>query len=126
MKKKVINKGYTLTVTSWENDGDNYKTKSKTVETSEEALKINKICKELFVSCNNGEGGIGNSMENEEKETLLNYIDNNPFMTLTEDYINNLAYELMGGSEYYDYRVFESCVITYSPEDVYVEEVIFN
>ena len=32
-----IKKGYTLTVTSWENDGDYYNTKSKTVETLEEA-----------------------------------------------------------------------------------------
>ena len=123
--KKVINKGYTITVVSWENDGDNYNTKSKTVETKEEAAKINKICKELFVSCNNGEGGIGNSMDDEEKETLLNYIDNNPSMTLTEGYINNLAYELMGRSEYYDYRVCESVTITYSLEDVYLEEITF-
>jgi hypothetical protein len=32
-----INKGYTLTVTSWENDVDHYNTKSKTVATIEEA-----------------------------------------------------------------------------------------
>jgi hypothetical protein len=43
-----IKKGYTLTVTSWENDGDYYNTKSKTVETLEEwrELRINKILEE--------------------------------------------------------------------------------
>jgi hypothetical protein len=35
--KKIINKGYTLTVVSWENDADNYKTISKTVQTKEES-----------------------------------------------------------------------------------------
>ena len=40
---KVVNKGYTLSVTSWENDGDNYKTESKTFDTKEEAIKVVKM-----------------------------------------------------------------------------------
>ena len=30
--KTVVKKGYTLEVTSWENDGDNYRTEFKTVQ----------------------------------------------------------------------------------------------
>lgn len=132
MKKKVINKGYTLTVTSWENDGDNYRTKAITVETKEEANKIYHICKDVFVSCNNGKGGVGNSMEGEEYHVLKKYVENHKgfFPNLEEDeeiidYFADLAHSLMGGSEYYDFRICESCIITYSPEDIYLEEITF-
>ena len=79
-KIKVINKGYTITVTSWENDGDYYQTNTMTVQTEEEARKIAKLCNELFISCNNGEGGIGNTCDDEDEEaneTIDNYIENN-------------------------------------------------
>ena len=71
--KKVINKGYTITVVSWENDGDNYKTKSITVETIEEARVIHKICKELFMLYD-----VGNSMNNEAKPIIKEYLQYNP------------------------------------------------
>lgn len=134
MMKKVIKKGYTLEVTSWENDGDHYSTKAKTVETREEAERLFKICTELFKSCNNGEGGVGNSIDSEENQTLFDYVEDNPelFLELIEkdedeivDYFQNLADELMGSSDFYGFRVCESCQLTYSPEDIYLEEVIF-
>ena len=133
-QKKVINKGYTLEVISWENDGDNYRTKFTTVDSKEKAERLYRICTELFVSCNNGQGGVGNSMEGEETQTLINYIENNPDLfpdiDPTEeddvmDYFNDLGYTLMGGSEFYDFRVCESCNVTYSPDDVYLEQVKF-
>jgi hypothetical protein len=131
--KKVINKGYTLTVVSWENDGDNYNTQSKTVETLEESEKLYNICKKVFVSCHNGEKGVGNSMGGKSKHVLFRYIKNNqdlfPDLTTEDDILNyfyNLSDELLGGSEYYDFRVCESCTVTYSPEDVYLEEIKFN
>ena len=132
--KKIINKGYTLHDTSWENDGDNYRTKSKTVPTKEEAEYLHKIFTELFKSCNNGEGGVGNSMEGEENQTILDYVNEhkNIFTDLSgedEDgilgYFDDLSYQLMGGSEFYDFRVCESVVVTYSPEDVYLETINF-
>lgn len=142
--KKVINKGYTLEITSWENDGDYYRTKTKTVETKEEAKMLYDICTTLFKSCNNGEGGIGNSMDREELETVLEYYESNtdvltiePFIDLksrindddAEDLIFDcfleIAYDLMGNSEYYDCRVCESVIVTFSPEDIYLEEIKF-
>lgn len=41
--KKLLNKGYTITVVSCENDGDYYKTKSITVDTIEEAKAWNEL-----------------------------------------------------------------------------------
>jgi hypothetical protein len=121
-KELVIEKGYTLTVTSWENDGDNYRTESMTVETLEEARRIYRVCNELFKS---DEGGVGNSMDGESEEAIEEYIENNPELNLTEEEIRDLSYDLMGSSEYYDYRVCESVSVTYSPEDIYLEKIEF-
>ncbi len=124
MKKvKVASKGYTIEVTSWENDGDNYRTKRMTVESLEEAQKIKKIYKDLFVSGNNGNGGIGNSMDGEGDCVIEEYIEENPEMKLTKEEIDNLSWKLMGGSEFYDYRVCESVIVTYLEEDVYAQEI---
>jgi hypothetical protein len=118
---KIASKGYTVKVVSWENDGDNYRTESMTVDTKEEALKIKKICKELFKS--GGKFGVGNSMDGEGQPLILAYMKSNPEMELTKGYINKLDQKLMGGSEYYDFRVCESVQVTYLPEDVFAEEI---
>lgn len=130
MKSKVINKGYTLEVVSWENDGDNYKTKFKTVDSIEEASKLVKICNEVFTSCNNGDGGVGNSMDGESNHVLLEYVEENKklFPGLVEEdailnYFRDVSYGLMGGSECYDFRICESVKVTYSPEDIYLEVI---
>jgi len=122
-KKTIAKKGYTIEVMSWENDGDHYRTQSMTVDDKEEALKIKEICQTLFKSCCNREGGIGNAMGGECEHVIEEFIEENPEMNLTEDYIKNLADELMGYSEDYDYRVCESVTVTYLPEDVEAEIV---
>tara|TARA_E500000081_G_C6064130_1_gene319745 strand:- start:163 stop:693 length:531 start_codon:yes stop_codon:yes gene_type:complete len=71
MSKKVISKGYTVEVTSWENDGDNYKTKSVTYDTKEEALAVKALCLSVFNSCNNGDAGIGNMCEDEDPTPII-------------------------------------------------------
>jgi len=120
-KKLFLKKGYTIEVVSWENDGDNYRTKRKTIELKEDALIIYKICKELFMDGCNNQASIGNSMDGEANSIISEYIEKNPELLLTKDKINNLGYELMGGSEYYDFRVCESVEIVYSPEDILLE-----
>ena len=120
-RKLVANKGYTVKVVSWENDGDNYKTNSLNVDSPEEARKIKKICKELFKSCHNGDGGVGNSMDGECDDVIDQYIEDNIEMGLIKDHIKILAGNLLGYSETYDYRVCESVEITYLDEDVYAE-----
>jgi hypothetical protein len=135
--KKVISKGYTITVDSWENDGDNSRSKNIIIENKEEAIKIAKMAQTLFISCNNGDGGIGNTnegYEDEAKQIILEYLnkypdffENQSQMTDEEliDEIMEINYNLMGGSEYYYSRVLESIQITHSPEDIYLEVIKF-
>jgi len=136
-RQKVINKGYTLSVESWENDGDNTKIKSFTFESLDLALAVAHMCKNLFASSNNGEGGIGNLMDDEiveAEEIILEYLERNPELWnlqnanpgTDEEKINMVMkfnHYLMGGSEYYYSRVFEKSTLTYSPEDIYLEEI---
>lgn len=138
----VIKKGYTLTVTSWENDADYYRTETHTVETLEEAEKLYKLCSKLFKSCNNGEGGIGNSMDGKGDQTILNFIEENselfPDIVKPEEpnyeywlaramgEIYNIAYMLMGSTEDYDCRVCESVTCFYSPDEIHRDEIKFN
>jgi hypothetical protein len=172
MKTKVImEKGYTLSVTSWENDADNYNTKRKTYQSKEQALEIQKMCEKLFVSCNNGDGGIGNTNDGEiqtARMTIVAYLIENPaifdalkipglrpidmqdkviqefkdepdfkadkWADWLSDYIevNNIDdkwsnyvmeenWDLMGGSEWYYSRVYESSEIFYCESDLKCE-----
>ena len=78
---KVVNEGYILEIVSWENDADNYRTKSRMFNTKEEAIAVKKLCIVLFDSSNNGDGGIGNLMKNNYEKSLpiiLNYLTLNP------------------------------------------------
>ena len=140
--KKVIEKGYTLTVVSWENDGDYYSTHSKTVQTLEEAKvwwEMMQLCKshsgpEDIIDLGNSHGGFNKN----QIEMASDFIKKHHKILLVpddniEEYNNaelsywfcDLAGELLGRSEDYACRVAESCVITYSNEDVYLEEIKF-
>lgn len=127
MKKIIIApKGYTLEVESWENDGDSYETNKIVVQTKEEVEKLVKICKELFISCNNEDGGIGNTDEddeNEADETIAEYIEENPELDFTVAQIKKLSYKLCGKSDYYAFRVFSSLKVLYTPIDITIEDV---
>ena len=132
-QKLVVKKGYTIEVVSWENDADNYRTKRITVDNKEYALAILDMCKNIFVSCNNGDGGIGNMSDGEgdqASDIIMDYISDNRLVveSLTEqdhitDRVMDINYDLMGSSEYYYSRVFESGTIFYSPEDITVEKI---
>lgn len=144
--KKAINKGYTLTVVSWENDGDNYNTKSKTVQTKEEAkvwYDLMQLCKSKnnqpknIITLGNTYGGFNEK----EKEVAINFLKEHYKILLPNDdieqnrdddyedqliyWFTDLAGQLLGYGEDYACRVMESCTITYSPEDIYVEEIKF-
>ena len=171
MRKKIIDKGYTVEVVSWENDGDNYRTEKETYSDKEEALAVKHLCENLFLSSNNGEGGIGNLMDDEYTQAhsiIVEYFINNPtLLKLNEipcpeelygkvkaafpeenidecyeeflhEYImgrnegilghwvdgtSHYNYDLLGYSQYYYSRICDSCTITYSEEDIYLEVV---
>lgn len=133
----AVKKGYTIAVTSWENDGDNYRTKSITVDSKEKTEAIVKLCDTVFQSCHNYKGfkGIGNMMEDEgehAREIILPFMKANPVLCNGEtnddvlvEICENLKDELMGGSEWYYSRVCEKVIVTYSDKDIEVEEVKF-
>lgn len=127
--KKVINKGYTITVTSWENDADNYQTVSNTVDTLEKVILLNKVLPKLFRSVYNG-GLVGNSTSHRDynEEEVIEYIKQFPSLIpkgySEMDVVQDLQDTYMGDpSEYFCYRVFSSMSVTYSPEDIYLEEI---
>lgn len=123
---KIANKGYTLYVSSWENDGDNYQNKSVIVETEEEARKIVFICETLFQSSDCDELAIGNMAYYDDPDSVIaDYIDKYPELNTSPEEINTLASKLLGNSEFYTYRVCESVVVAYCPEDVYAEQITF-
>lgn len=140
--KKIISKGYTITVTSWENDADNYNTKSITVDTKEEA-KMYYDMMQLFQSKNNQSKEVvklGNVYEygdfsSKQLDVIYKFVEENPALLKDEDigsanddqivdWFMDIAYNLLGGGEFYS-RVMESCTVTYSPEDVFLEEIKF-
>ena len=137
-KTLVQAKGYTITVESWENDGDYSQTKEVTVDTLEKAKALANIC-ELAHRTKNHRNGIGNTCESRDdekcKDLILEFFQNEENLILLDniscddedDYIdifNDWAYDLLGCSEFYLYRVCDSYEISYTPEDVYVEKEI--
>lgn len=135
-KKLIIPKGYTLEVTSWENDGDHYNTIRKTVTTIEEVKSWNAMM-QLCKSQNSKSGGLGNSyggFDSKQEQMATDFMKEHYKVLMPDldeeiedDWVymfTDLAGQLLGYSEHYSCRVMESCTITYSPEDIYVEEII--
>ena len=135
-----IKKGYTLTVTSWENDGDHYNTMSKTVDTKEEAKELYGLM-QICRSKNDTKPGVGNStggFKPKEKQRIIDYLKKCTNITIDTDLDDNsdddrfldffcdLTSELIGSSEFYNCRVMKSCVVTYSEIDVQVYEIKFK
>lgn len=146
-KLKVVCKGYTVTCTSWENDGDNYNTKSIIVDSEKKAEALYKMCNVLFKSENNKGSGIGNSCDldysvkckiadffkqpgilpilaNEDiLAELIEIEDEDEEQDFYVSMCDNWKYKLLGGSESYYCRVAEKTTVTYSPEDIFVEQI---
>ena len=134
-----IKKGYTLTVTSWENDGDNFNTKTKTVETLEEAKvwwNMMQLCKSESSPGKIYLGNSYNGFKSNQEKIAIDFIKENYKILLPEDNIedneSNLPYwfcelagELLGYSENYSCRVMETCIVTYSPIDISSEIINF-
>jgi len=130
--KVVVEKGYTIEVVSWENDGDNYRTKTMTVGNKDYALAVFDMCKVLFND--DYDIGIGNMVDGENDEAsskIIAYVSDKPIITKgaktnTEkvDLVLDINCDLLGPSDFYISRVFESGSIVYSPKDVILEVII--
>lgn len=148
-KQTVIPAGYRITVESWENDADNYKTEimEGLQKTSVEFLVD---FAKLFYSKNNWNGpkGHGNMNEPRAKElndfresymqivtkhitkdtepSLLQYFwdeDNNLLYDDQHDGIMELAYELgLSGGEFFT-RVLDSVKVEYIPSEIVLQDV---
>jgi len=72
-------KGYTLEVTSWENDADNFQTRSKTFNNKEDAILAQDMVMTIGECGNNGGAGIGNLYNNSNKtyKIITRYLLNN-------------------------------------------------
>lgn len=144
--KKAISKGYTINVSSWENDGDYNATNTIVVDTIEMAESIQKMCKTLFCSCNNGKNGIGNSSDLNQKikNKISSFFKENPILlpdefltelqSLEEDdeeeyYLSVCEHwksELLGYSDFYYCRVASTVEIFYSDKDIFLEQITFK
>ncbi len=138
MKHKVINKGYTITVKSWENDGDYSNTKSIVVDSLDKAKAywdMMQLCK----SSHKGATNLGNTCDEfsaKQIRVIVDFMRSNPILFEGDDpnsgeehlvdWFTEIAGELLGYSEFYACRVMEECIITYSPEDIYVEQIEFK
>ena len=135
MKNKhlLLPKGYTLSITSWENDGDYYHTKGYTVDSKDVAKEILDFCN-LCKSGSNNTTTVGDGYGSRRRHLIVDFFKRH---TLLADYLGinlededsimdafyDLSYDLLGSSEDYDCRVFSAATVVYSPVDVYAEKV---
>lgn len=135
--------GYYLNVTTWENDGDNYRTVSAHYTSEADVRGAIEICK-LFRSKNSHPNpGIGNATQNDFSEIidgLYDFIKKNPgVLTVTAEEIEDdegdgtlLVYRLLGSIpklglvgdfDWFYTRVFERFTVEYFPEDVFCDDL---
>lgn len=136
-RQLIYKKGYLLKIVSWENDADNYKTIDVLVDNKEKALAFMAFCLgPLHRDNTHTEKGIGNTHEYDLDETITEklkvFIESNPYWkelykdSSDEDIyekFSELAYDLVGGSDFYKFRVCESCKLYEVKEDVYLETI---
>ena len=131
-------KGYTVIVTSWENDADNYMTKERTFDTLDEACFVYDFCKK-FTSPNGGfnPDKLGNTQ-------LFRDGHMDMFNDAVIKHINDLFEKYDVPEEYHDEYYIDDCIIseligywsdgemvrvveklkmTYQPDDIYVEQL---
>lgn len=149
MTQTVIPKGYRITVESWENDADNYKTKIMEGFEKSSVEFITEFVK-LFYSKNNYRGpkGFGNMYEPSDKElkgfaeacnlvikkhinkdtenTVRQYFwddDANSFYEDHHEGVIDLAYDLgLSGGDFYT-RVLDSFKVEYVPVEIILQDV---
>lgn len=139
MKELKKKKGYEVIVTSWENDGDNYKTISMQFDTQDESYFVHDLlCKFTTSKAHKFDitnpDYLGNRDINElytkifadHVESLYN-LHKLPVEYADAGWVDEvIVYELMGGvwCEGERLRVVESVKVVKYLEDVYVEVVI--
>ena len=128
MKTTVFKAGYTLRAKSSENDYDYVNTKILWIGDSLEFVEKLAEALQIINKYSNEYDGISllDDEENDLVDDMTNFLENNPtFLSgSTEDKfveIERYYHNLVGYSEYYNYRVIEELELIYSPEDVVLE-----
>jgi hypothetical protein len=136
----LIPAGYRLSVTSWENDADNYQTEVLEGLTREAVIAYTELLK--LIKKTDGGGLSNNSYMSTEKfefietfrplmrehtelalfilEQVEEDVDDEEFADKLISFIND---KLLGYSESYIMRVFESFKVEYIPHDIQLEDV---
>ena len=135
----TIKAGYRVTVTSWENDGDNYNTLSKDGMTAEAARLVYQLLSLL-------EGDLGNMYEPDEEEcellteAVIPIIKQNlsilgefgysvykqsdvDFPMYATQVATSIIGDFTGFSEGYYTRKVESIVVEYVPAEIVIQDV---
>lgn len=131
--KKVlaISTGYTVTVISDEYDADNPNQSHITVSSLEQASQLFKKLTELFQCSDDNDLAIGNLDIKPAEARIKSYLIINGFandctIDNTMDWFNNIVEKLgLNGTEDF-YRVCRHCTVTYSPVDIYVDEILIS
>ena len=138
-QKKVVKKGYTISVTSWENDADNYQTHEFNTKDIIEVMAVVRLAK-LHTSYHSSDGVGNSSCSSVVPDRIINFMkenlilmkksgialencseeDRNEIMIET---FNEISWEIMGSSEDYDYRVYSKHDVIFSKEDIFVDKI---
>ena len=130
--KSSIQRGYRVTVTTWENDADNYNTKTVDGLTESATKFVVKLCK--LHQSRRREGCFGNLYDPTDNqirlynEALQKLVDEHegdlPVEYCTDsDGVQEYASELGFSSEEFFTRVFDKIKIEYFPESIEIEDV---
>lgn len=141
MNKTIIPAGYRLTVSTWENDADNYNNEILEGLTLEKTAFLVELCKQLS-SKNSSSRGIGNLYEPDDRElakvakTARALFEKFPNVMIEEDFELDLsddgevrdallefAYEIGASNTEFYTRVVESWKVEYIPTDIVMEDV---
>lgn len=122
----MIKSGYQITITSWENDGDNYNNVTLNGLTKDRVKYIIAICK-LFTS--RGHGNLYDA-SHDSSEVSLARIDMASTASAYTDIVNSdeldhlfqepadYMAQFLGSGEDYTFRVFDSYKVHYVPVDI--------
>ena len=142
----VIPAGYRVTITSWENDADNYKDTIHEGLSKERVEYILELCKLFKSGSNNGGATFGNMYDPDEEEieradaairgVLEKYrpvldeyeleqldIVADPDDEYSGPEFSAIVSEFLDSSEGYQYRVYDGAKVEYIPHKITMEDV---
>lgn len=122
----MIKAGYQITITSWENDGDNYNNITLSGLTKARVTYIIAMCK-LFTStkhgnlydsyCNSAEVSLAQIDMAALASAYTDVVDSDELDCLFLEPVEYMT-QFLGNGEYFTFRVFDSYKVHYIPVDI--------